>query len=206
MPPATGRSSDRPTKTTSLHERAEADLAFVRAAVERSSHFTAVPGVGGVLMGFSALVAGHFAHRQPDSRSWLTVWCIEATVAVSIGVLFFVLKARRRNLPIAGGPSKRFFAALFPSLFAGAALSVALVLNGTYTLLPTVWMLSYGVAVLNAASTSVAPAVRMVGALFLIAGGLSIATPATLGDYWMALTFGVIHILFGALIALKHGG
>ncbi|HEX5634504.1 MAG TPA: hypothetical protein VFX50_14785 [Gemmatimonadales bacterium] len=37
-------------------------------------------------------------------------------------------------------------------------------------------------------------------------GALAFFTPARLGDVWMALGFGVLHVGFGLHIARRHGG
>jgi hypothetical protein len=39
-----------------------------------------------------------------------------------------------------------------------------------------------------------------------VAGTAALAAPASWGNVFMAAGFGVLHIVFGALIALKHGG
>ena len=189
-----------------MHERAEADLAFVRAAVERSSQFTAVPGVGGVLMGVSALIAAVIAHQQPTHERWLLVWILDAAAAAIIGGTALVRKARRRQVPLAVGPARRFALGLAPAMIAGAALSVAALDVQAWAMLPAIWMLCYGVAVLGAGAASAAPIVPIVGSVFVFAGVVSIATPASLADYWMAATFGVAHIVAGAIVARRHGG
>lgn len=190
----------------SLHGRAEADLAFVRAAVERSAHFTAVPGIGGMLMGGSAMVAALVATMQVSDDRWLMVWLAEAALAGTIGLVTLVRKARRRQLPLAVGPARRFGLGLVPALIAGAVLTAGCVLHGVWSLLPTVWMLCYGAAILGAGAASPAPIVPIVGSVFVACGAVSVATPATWGDAWMALTFGLTHVIGGAIIARHHGG
>ncbi len=41
----------------SLHGRAMDNLKFIRETMEQATHFTAVPGYGGVFMGLTAVVA-----------------------------------------------------------------------------------------------------------------------------------------------------
>ncbi len=47
----------------SLHGRAIDNLRFIRETMERSTHFTAVPGYGGIFMGLTALAAAFIASR-----------------------------------------------------------------------------------------------------------------------------------------------
>ena len=196
----------RTSEPTPLHQRAEADLAFVRAAVERSAHFTAVPGVGGMWMGVTARVAAVVANMQPTNNRWLTVWIADACIAGAIGGIALVRKARRRQVPLAVGPARRFALGLAPALIAGAALTIGALQLRAWELLPAIWMLCYGVAVLGAGAASAAPIVPIVGSVFVVAGALSIATPAWLGDYWMAATFGLAHVVAGFIVARRHGG
>lgn len=206
MPMRARRPDVNRREPASLHGRAEADLAFVRAAVERSAHFTAVPGKGGMLMGATALIAAVVATMQASDARWLTVWLTEAAVAGTIGLVTLIRKAKRRQLPLVVGPARRFGLGLVPALVAGAALTIACIQLGVWSLLPTVWMLCYGVAILGAGAASPAPIVPIVGSVFVACGAISIATPPAWGDAWMAITFGVTHVVAGAIIARHHGG
>ena len=206
LPPVRPKRSLQDREPLAMHERAEADLAFVRAAVERSSQFTAVPGVGGVLMGVSAIIAALIAHQQPSNERWLITWIIDAAVAGVVGGIALVRKARRRQVPLAVGPARRFALGLAPALIAGAALTMGALDARAWQLLPPTWMLCYGVAVLGAGAASAAPIVPIVGSVFVVAGVLSIATPHAFADYWMAATFGIAHIVAGVIVARRHGG
>jgi hypothetical protein len=189
-----------------LHDRAEADLAFVRATVERSTLFTAVPGVGGALMGLTALAAAPLAALQPTHHRWLAVWLAEAALGGVIGAIGIALKARRRGVPLDVGPARRFALGLAPPIVAGAALTFACVRIDAWSLVPAVWLLCYGIAVLGAGAVSATRVVPALGAAFVVTGLASIASPASWGDAYMALAFGVAHIVAGAVIARHHGG
>ena len=55
----------------SLGGHAADNLSFIRQAMERSATFTAVPGVGGGVMGAIALVAALVGSWQPTGDRWL---------------------------------------------------------------------------------------------------------------------------------------
>jgi hypothetical protein len=196
---------DRPDTPVSLHERAMADLRFIRSTMERSGSFTAVPGWGGVAIGALALPAAWIASQQPTPQRWLAVWMATAVVAALIAGFTLVLKSRRFGVPLASGPGRKFLMSFLPPVGAAVALTVALFPYAPTALLPGVWMLCYGAAVISAGTFSVG-AVPLLGIGCMWIGTLALATPAAWGDAWMALGFGGLHLGFGALIARRHGG
>ncbi len=79
----------------SIHERALADIRYIRSAVESAGGFTAVSGLGGVAMGVVGLVASAVAATETANPSrWLAVWLAAAVVATSIGVVSMLRKSR----------------------------------------------------------------------------------------------------------------
>ncbi len=196
---------DRSSEPIALGDRAKEDLRFIRRTMERGATFTAVPGWGGVGMGITALGAAAFASSQPTAERWLLVWMLEAVLAVAIGALAIHLKARRADLPVLTGGGRTFLLSFLPPALAGAVLTVGLWQAGASATLPGVWLLLYGVAVVAAGTFSV-KIVPVMGISFMIAGVIALlATPAA-GDVMMAVGFGGLHILFGTMIARRHGG
>ena len=189
-----------------LHARAESDLAFVRGVMERSHHFTAVPGVGGMFMGVTAIAAAMFAFMQPTRERWLMVWLIEAALAIAIATFALVNKAKRSSVPLSTTPARRFALGLFPALLAGGVLTVACLNVQAWTLLPPVWLACYGVAILGGGAVSAVPAVPILGGVFVAASVLAVATPAAWSDVWLGLAFGGGHLIVGAIVARRHGG
>ena len=189
----------------SLGERAADDLRFIRNAMARSGTFTAVPGVGGVVMGVIGLAAAIVAGRQPTADRWLGVWLISAAVAFAAGVVGIVIKAQRNNVALDGVVARNFSIGLVAPLAAGAAISYVLWTIRAYSAMPAVWLLLYGTGVLVGGMFSVG-IVRLGGALFMLLGFLAIVTPPTLGNLWLGVAFGAMQIIGGLWIARKHGG
>ena len=188
-----------------LEAHAAENLRYIRGAMERAASFTAVPGWGGVAMGATALAAAVVSLKTRTPEQWLAVWLAEAAVAIVIGVAAMARKARRTGSALSSGPARRFLLTLTPPLGAGAVLTLALEREGLVPLLPGVWLLLYGTAVVTGGAMSVRPVLAM-GALCMVLGCAALASPASLGTAYLAAGFGVLHVVFGVVIARRHGG
>jgi hypothetical protein len=92
-----------------------------------------------------------------------------------------------------------------PPMIAGAVLSAVLFRAGLGELLPGVWLLLYGAAIVSGGWASVR-VVPMMGACFMAAGTVALLWPAAPGDVFLAAGFGGLHIIFGAIISIRYGG
>jgi hypothetical protein len=189
----------------SIQAHAIDNLRYIRQTMERAGSFTAVPGVGGILMGATALGAAVLSGRMSDARSWLTIWMAAAVVALSIGVIFAARKAHAVRMPLLSGPGRKFMQGLVPPMVAGAIITGALYRAGVTAPIPGTWMLLYGTGVLTGGAASVR-VVPVMGVCFIVMGTLALFVPAPWGNVLMAAGFGGIHILFGILITVKYGG
>ena len=187
-----------------LDSHAAENLRFIRQTMERAGSFTAVPGWGGVAMGVVALAAAPLAARAATPADRLSTWLAAAAVAVLIGGVNLFLKARATGMSLRSGPARKFALAFAPPLAVGALLTLVLHRAGLDLVLPGVWLLLYGVAVVAGGAYSV-PVVPVMGAGFLLLGALALLVPAW-GTPLMAAGFGALHILFGFIIARRHGG
>ena len=197
--------------------RAEAHLRFIRETMSRTAEFTAVSGWGGVAMGVTALAAAAFAATQPDLSGWLRVWLAEALVGFAIGAWTTARKAQRHGTPLLSGQGRKFLLGLAPALFAGLVLtlavysvdgpapSAAIESTASLRLLPGAWLLLYGAGVVSAGMFSIR-LIPLMGAAFLLVGALALLSPASWAAAWMAAGFGGLHLVFGLLIARRHGG
>ena len=181
------------------------NLRYIRQTIERAGSFTAVPGVGGVLMGSTALAAAFVAGPRTADARWLTVWLAEAVAALLIGILGAAVKSRRAGMTLLSGPGRKFVAGFAPPMIAGAVLTGVLFRAGLGEFLPGVWLLLYGAAILSGGWASVR-VVPMMGACFMAAGTVALLWPAAPGDVFLAAGFGGLHILFGTVISIRYGG
>ncbi len=195
----------KPTKIVSIHDHAFDNLRYIRETMERAGSFTAVPGWGGILMGISAVFTALLTPKLPSRRSWVEAWIGEALLAVCIGLFAMVQKSKAVKSPILYGPGRKFALSLLPPMFAGAILSVFLYRNGMYELMPGMWLLMYGVAVMSGGTFSV-NVVPLMGVSFVALGTAALFSPAEWANFYMGAGFGGLQIIFGAIIARRHGG
>jgi hypothetical protein len=181
------------------------DLRYIRDTMERSAAFTAVSGWGQVLLGFTAIAAAWLAARQASPFGWLRVWLAEGLMALAIGLLACTWKANRRGLPLFSGPARKVALGLAPPLVAGAFLTFLLFRSGLETALPATWLLLYGAGIMTGGAFSV-PIVPVMGFCFMLLGGFAVLGSPVWGNWFLAVGFGGLHIVFGFLIARRHGG
>lgn len=188
-----------------LHTRAMDNLRYIRETMEGASAFTGVPGWGGVAMGVTALGAAWVASSQGEASEWLRTWIIEAILSFSIAAWAVIRKARHAAIPLLSKPGRKFALSFSPPMIAGLLLTIALSRAGLETMLPGAWLLLYGAAVANAGAFSIR-IVPAMGLCFMLFGACALLSPFAWADAWMAAGFGGLHILFGLIIARRHGG
>jgi len=190
-------------KPVPIHEHAIDNLRFIRETMERASSFTAVPGWGGVAMGLTAIVAAMIAFLQADSQQWLAVWLIEALVAIGIGAYSMHRKAST-GTAVMSAPARKFALSFVPPLVVGAVMTAALFPAGM-PYLPGLWLLMYGAGVMTGGAFSVR-VVPVMGACFIALGCVCLYSPASWGNWFLLAGFGVLHVIFGVVIARRYGG
>ena len=194
----------RSNSTPEIHERAMDNLRFIRETMEAAGTFTAVSGWGQVVIGLTAIAAALVADRMPDAQSWVLVWTAEAILAGIVAVWFMWHKAKSASLPLLTGSARKLLFSFSPAFVVGMVVTVAFLQQGMVSLLPGVWMLLYGTGVVAAGAFSVR-IVPVMGAAFIATGAVALFTPAW-NTAALIAGFGGLHIIFGVLIARRHGG
>jgi hypothetical protein len=188
-----------------IDARAADHLRYIRETMESAAEFTAVPGWGGVAMGVTALVAALVASRQRTAHAWFGVWLIEAVVAVAIAAPAAASKAHRANSKLFSGPGRKFLLSFAPPIMCGGLLTFAFYALGSFGMLPGIWLLLYGAAIVTGGAFSVR-VVPVMGLCLMALGGVALFAPTAWGDAFMAAGFGVVQIAFGVWIARHYGG
>jgi len=189
-----------------LHARAMDNLRFIRTTMERAAGITAVSGWGIAGTGAVGAAAGLLALQAPDDASRLILWFAAAPVALAASVVGAIWKARRHDeLPTLAAAARKLALAFLPPMCAGALLTLALWRTAALDVVPALWLLLYGTAVVAGGAYSVR-AVPAMGVGFLALGAVAVVAPASWGDLLLLAGFGGLHLIFGPYIARRHGG
>jgi hypothetical protein len=188
-----------------MQARAMDNLRFIRETMERAATFTAVSGWGEVVIGATAVAAALIASRQATPTGWVATWLAEAGIAAGISVASMSIKSHAASMPLISGPIRKLVVSFSPSVIVGAVLTAVLVNRGLQWLLPGVWMMLYGAGVITAGSYSVR-IVPVMGAAFMGLGAVALLTPPSWETGLLIAGFGGLHMVFGVLIARRHGG
>jgi hypothetical protein len=194
-----------PSEPPALRERAEENLRFIRDTMERAAAFTAVSGWAEIGIGVLALVASLLAARQVSTEAWLGIWIATAALSLTGGAWALSRKARAAGLHVIAAPVRLRAISFAVPVAAAAILTLVLYRASTTDLIPGMWMVLYGTALVTGGMLSVR-VLPIMGACFMILGTAALITPPAWADWWMAAGFGGLHILFGAVIVRRYGG
>lgn len=195
----------KPSDPPAIHARAMDNLRFIRETMEAAGTFTAVSGWGQVVIGITAVLAALIAEPFQWTTDWVLVWAAEAFLALLISVWFMYNKARKASIPLLSGSARKLLFSFSPVFVVGLVITAALIRLSMISLLPGMWMLLYGTAVVAAGAFSVR-SVPVMGAAFICVGATALFAPASWGTALMIIGFGVLHAVFGVVIARRHGG
>lgn len=197
--PAPTTRSDNPV---AMDSHALGTLNYIRSSIEAAGAF-AVPGTAGIAMGIVGLAAAAIASLAAFAAHWIWVWVAAGVLASGLGIVLIARHRAGHGLPLYRGPARRFVLCLCPALLAGAVLTGVLWQGGEARLIPGMWLLLYGSAVLSATLLTAPAMMRLVGimgALFVLLGAAAFELPARWHNMMLAGGFGVLHLAFGLLI------
>jgi hypothetical protein len=188
-----------------LSDRALDNLRFIRDTMERAGTFTAISGWGIAAVGVVAMAAAYVATIRPTVVWRVGTWVTTAAVCIALSLWATARKARRSELSMVSGPAQKLALAFSPAMLVGALLTAALLRIGVNDLLPGVWLLLYGTAVVAGGAFSVR-IIPVMGVCFMALGAVALFAPPAAGEWLMVGGFGVVHVVFGIQIARRHGG
>jgi hypothetical protein len=197
--------SEAQLEPPALHDRAMDNLRYIRETMERATAFTGISGWGEIAIGVTALLASATAALQSTFNAWLAVWIAEGLISLLIAGWSMDRKARAIDMPLGSGPGRKAVFSLTPPLIAGGLLTIVLVRAGLNNGIPGVWLLLYGTGVITGGMYSV-KVVPIMGLCFMTLGALALFSSHAFANWLLAVGFGGMHLVFGAIIVRKYGG
>lgn len=208
------------TNPTNPHD----DLQAIRAIMERSSKFLSLSGLSGVMAGIFALLGaavvwlyvldwGRVTYGELlyllGEPSYAGIGVILAVVAIMV-LIFAVFgavylsyrKAMRAGKKLWAGPTRHLLFHLVVPLLAGAIFIIILVLRSDYGLVAPVMLIFYGLSLVNAGKFTFGE-IQSLGLIQIVLGLLA-AIFIQQGLLLWAIGFGVVHIVYGALMYYRH--
>ncbi|BDI32925.1 hypothetical protein CCAX7_49760 [Capsulimonas corticalis] len=197
-------------------DEARENLRVIRQTMERSTQYSTLSGWSGVLIGLIALAATAATQRVVDMRhagghlaagampTLAGIWLAALILAVSAEFLCNKIRARRVGKHIVSRLGAHVAVASLPAFLGGAILTAFFSMHGLALHICGIWMLCYGLAICAVGLFSAKP-VTFLGSAFVLAGAVTLLLPLTLQLPMMAIAFGGFHIIYGVVIARRHG-
>jgi hypothetical protein len=196
------------------------DLRDIKDIMTRSSRFISLSGFSGILAGSIALLGAFLAYQKVyagqdyftygkaeiDSDSLLSLLAMASIVLILSllsGILLTIRKARKNKQSIWDAQSKRLVVNLLIPLVTGGILCLILLARGYIGIIAPLTLIFYGLALVNASKYTLSE-IRGLG-LIEICLGLIAAYFIGYGLLFWAIGFGVMHIVYGIMMHIKHG-
>jgi len=122
--------------------------------------------------------------------------------AIVFAFVFTYLRSKKNNVPVWGSASKRLIVAIAIPLIAGGLYLLRQIQMGHYGLIAPGTLIFYGLALLNGSKYTLGE-IKYLGYAQLALGIIS-SWMIGYGLYFWTLGFGVLHIVYGAIMWYKY--
>jgi len=198
----------------------EKDLASIRTIMERSAKFISLSGLSGVLAGFYALagaVAAYFIVHYPISPLHFRIYSVNEgstiyklifiaslvlVASISTGLWLSNKKAQKNGLKLWSPSSRKLLINISIPLVSGGIFILIMLYTGHFGLAAPASLIFYGLALIQGSANTV-DEIRYLGFSEIILGLVSAMFPGYGLIFW-ALGFGVLHIVYGAIMYNKY--
>jgi hypothetical protein len=197
------------------------DISEIRSIMEKSSRFISLSGLTGVLAGIYALIGAFVANKLiynsdsilydellnqrqvSENLTWLILDLVVVfLLAVGTGVYFTTKKAKKHGVKTWDESAKRLIINLMIPLVIGGLFVIILYSRGLISLMAPSTLIFYGLALVNASKYTFRD-IRYLGLTQAGLGLLACTTPGYGLVIW-AIGFGVMHIVYGALMYFRY--
>ena len=198
----------------------EKDLASIRTMMERSAKFLSLSGLSGVLAGIYALIgagAAYYLVQYPaslfDYRTYsiredgtvlvlIFIAIVVLAASISTGLWFSNKKAKKSGLSLWSPTTRRLIVNISIPLVTGGIFILVMLYTGHFGLAAPASLIFYGLALIQG-SANTYDEIRYLGFSEIILGLISAIYPGYGLIFW-ALGFGVLHIVYGAIMYNKY--
>lgn len=199
-------------------------LSDIRSMMERSSRFISLSGLSGVFAGVFALTGAYLAYLKIGAYAenyrdlvgrerteegidgLITYLFIVAALVLAasllVGTLLTIRNSRKKGLKIWDGTAKRLLINLAIPLGTGGLFCLILLYHGDIGMVAPATLIFYGLSLINASKYTFND-IRYLGILEIILGLIS-SIYIGYGLLFWALGFGVLHIVYGAVMYFKY--
>jgi hypothetical protein len=192
----------------------------IKRIMERSSRFISLSGLSGISAGICALVGAWIANglleklntyggdRGPGSRAGsislqlLIVAAIVFVVAFVSSFFFTWRKAKQQGLPVWDYTARRVLWNLIIPLAAGGLFILSMLWHDEWKYITPSCLIFYGLALVNASKYTLTD-IRYLGYCEIILGLINMQWTGYGLQFW-AFGFGVLHILYGAIMWFRY--
>jgi len=198
------------------------DIKDIKQMMERSSRFLSLSGLSGISAGLIAIIAASVAYyimyanqvyndnfrflyalAEINMIEQLSVLAmITLILALSSGLFFSWRKAKRNGYKIWDHTARRLLFHLFVPLIAGGFFVLNLIYHNNAAFVASATLIFYGLALLNAGKYTFGE-VKYLGISEIVLGILA-GTFLSYGLFFWAFGFGILHILYGAIMYFKY--
>ena len=192
----------------------------IRSMMRKSSRFLSLSGLSGIFAGVYAL-AGYFIalkHIAGTDQSirqaiygnnWMIefgFYILDAILVLSLSLLtayyFSSKKAKKSGIKLFDHTAWRLFWQMAVPLTTGGVLSFALLIHGSLVFIAPIMLCFYGAALFSASKITYDD-VKYLGLIQIVLGIIS-AIDLGHGLFYWAIGFGVLHIIYGAVMWFKY--
>lgn len=198
-------------------------LTEIRSLMEKSSRCLSLSGISGISAGIVAIAGAVAVSLYHGSSLISTAWersyesgattsaanmmfyigtaAVVLILAISFAVFFTVRKAKKNNLPVWDGVTKRVLVSLLIPLATGGIFCIILLLQMYTSLIAPAMLIFYGLALVNASKYAIGD-VEYLGSAEIILG-LAAMFYTGYGLLFWVIGFGAFHIIYGTYMYLK---
>jgi len=203
-------------------DEAQARMREIQRIMERATLFTLLPGTASVVGGLVVLAGCAVSYAMIGSldfadilhlsfagqAAFCVMWFAIGLIGVLLEVILTTRAAAKQQLVPTDRPLRVAAFSLTPSVVVAMVLTFKFLIpvepraEEIQYIVP-VWMMLYGTGVYTAGLFSIRPP-RILGLAFLALGVVALLCLPGYGVVWAALSFGLLHIVFGLYVLQRQ--